>query len=76
MQNVSVAANESDGDVTFLRAVREGLSDHFYGVHITDLAGLPAPIVGRAQEVHQFLSNDKAINVLAFDPERIDDVYA
>ncbi len=41
--NVHVAADERDGDVTFLRTVRDGPTDRSYGIHVADLAGVPAP---------------------------------
>jgi len=59
--NVHVAAEERDGDVTFLRRVREGPTDRSYGVHVADLAGVPDPVVGRADEVLDRLREEKAI---------------
>ncbi len=59
--NVHVAAEERDGDVTFLRRVREGPTDRSYGVHVADLAGVPGPVVGRAGDVLDRLREEKAI---------------
>ncbi len=59
--NVHVAAEERDGDVTFLRTVREGPTDRSYGVHVADLAGVPAPVVDRARTVLDRLREDEAI---------------
>ncbi|WP_435063062.1 DNA mismatch repair protein MutS [Halobaculum sp. EA56] len=59
--NVHVAAEERDGDVTFLRRVREGPTDRSYGVHVADLAGVPDPVVARADEVLDRLREEKAI---------------
>ncbi|MFC6787607.1 DNA mismatch repair protein MutS [Halobaculum halobium] len=59
--NVHVAAEERDGDVTFLRRVREGATDRSYGVHVAELAGVPDPVVGRADEVLDRLREEKAI---------------
>ncbi|WP_348612138.1 DNA mismatch repair protein MutS [Halobaculum rarum] len=59
--NVHVAAEERDGDVTFLRRVREGPTDRSYGVHVADLAGVPDPVVSRADEVLDRLREEKAI---------------
>jgi DNA mismatch repair protein MutS len=59
--NVHVAADERDGDVTFLRTVREGPTDRSYGVHVADLAGVPAPVVERSREVLDRLRDDEAI---------------
>jgi DNA mismatch repair protein MutS len=59
--NVHVAAEERDGDVTFLRTVEDGPTDRSYGIHVADLAGVPAPVVGRAEDVLEKLRAEKAI---------------
>jgi DNA mismatch repair protein MutS len=59
--NVHVAADERDGEVTFLRTVREGPTDRSYGVHVADLAGVPDPVVDRSREVLDRLREEKAI---------------
>ena len=59
--NVHVAVDERDDEVTFLRTVREGSTNRSYGVHVADLAGVPGPVVGRADEVLDRLREEKAI---------------
>ncbi|WP_267642230.1 DNA mismatch repair protein MutS [Haloarchaeobius amylolyticus] len=59
--NVHIAADERDGDVTFLRTVREGPTDRSYGIHVADLAGVPGPVVDRARDVLDRLRQEKAI---------------
>ncbi len=59
--NVHVAADETDGEVTFLRTVREGPTDRSYGIHVADLAGVPEPVVNRSREVLDRLREDEAI---------------
>ncbi|EMA35455.1 DNA mismatch repair protein MutS [Halobiforma nitratireducens] len=59
--NVHVAADEQDGDVTFLRTVRDGPTDRSYGIHVADLAGVPDPVVDRARGVLARLREEKAI---------------
>lgn len=59
--NVHIAADERDGDVTFLRTVRDGPTDRSYGIHVADLAGVPGPVVDRAQDVLERLREEKAI---------------
>jgi DNA mismatch repair protein MutS len=59
--NVHVAAREDDGDVTFLRTVREGATDRSYGIHVADLAGVPSPVVDRSREVLDRLREEKAV---------------
>ncbi|MGM0388275.1 MAG: DNA mismatch repair protein MutS [Natrinema limicola] len=59
--NVHIAADERDGDVTFLRTVRDGPTDRSYGIHVADLAGVPGPVVDRARDVLARLREEKAI---------------
>ncbi|WP_426963748.1 DNA mismatch repair protein MutS [Haloparvum alkalitolerans] len=61
VHNVHVAADERDGEVTFLRTVEEGPTDRSYGIHVADLAGVPNPVVDRAGEVLDRLRQEKAI---------------
>ncbi len=59
--NVHIAADERDGDVTFLRTVRDGPTDRSYGIHVADLAGVPDPVVERSRDVLERLREEKAI---------------
>ncbi|MDS0297823.1 DNA mismatch repair protein MutS [Halogeometricum sp. S1BR25-6] len=59
--NVHVAAEERDGDVTFLRTVEDGPTDRSYGIHVANLAGVPGPVVSRADEVLAKLRAEKAV---------------
>jgi DNA mismatch repair protein MutS len=61
VHNVHVAADERDGDVTFLRTVEDGATDRSYGIHVADLAGVPNPVVSRARTVLDRLREEKAI---------------
>jgi DNA mismatch repair protein MutS len=67
VQNIHVAADESDGEVTFLRTVRDGPTNRSYGIHVADLAGVPDPVVSRSKEVLDRLREDKAIEVRGAD---------
>jgi DNA mismatch repair protein MutS len=62
--NVHVAAEERDGDVTFLRTVRDGAADRSYGIHVAELAGVPDPVVSRARAVLRKLETEEAIDVV------------
>ncbi len=59
--NVHVTADETDGEVTFLRTVEGGATDRSYGIHVAGLAGVPAPVVERSRGVLDRLRADKAI---------------
>jgi DNA mismatch repair protein MutS len=51
IRNYRVAVQERDGDVVFLRKILPGGADRSYGIHVAKLAGLPTPVIARAQEV-------------------------
>ena len=59
----SRAVGDSGGDVTFLRTIEPGAADRSYGVHVADLAGVPDPVVSRADTVLERLRGDEAIDV-------------
>jgi DNA mismatch repair protein MutS len=59
--NVHVAAEERDGEVTFLHAIEKGAADRSYGVHVAELAGAPDPVVSRAGDVLTDLREENAI---------------
>ncbi len=49
--NVTMAVKEVNGRVVFLRKVVPGAADRSYGIHVAELAGLPAEVTARAREV-------------------------
>jgi DNA mismatch repair protein MutS len=49
--NYSVAVAEQGDSVVFLHKIVPGAADRSYGVHVARLAGLPRPVVARAQEI-------------------------
>jgi DNA mismatch repair protein MutS len=49
--NLHVSAREWQDTVVFLRKIETGGSDRSFGIQVARLAGLPAPVVVRAQEI-------------------------
>jgi DNA mismatch repair protein MutS len=49
MENLSMAVDESGGTITFLKKVQPGPSNNSYGIHVARLAGIPEPVILRAQ---------------------------
>jgi DNA mismatch repair protein MutS len=49
--NRSVKVKEVGDEVAFLHEVVDGPADKSYGIHVAQLAGLPAHVVGRAKEI-------------------------
>lgn len=60
IRNYRVAVQERDGDVVFLRKIVPGGADRSYGIHVAKLAGLPALVISRAQEVLNQLEQGNA----------------
>lgn len=51
VRNYNVAVSEADGSVVFLHKIIPGGADRSYGIHVGQLAGLPRPVLQRAQEI-------------------------
>lgn len=51
LENHTFAVREWKGEVIFLYQVIPGAADQSYGIHVAKLAGLPRPVISRAQEV-------------------------
>jgi DNA mismatch repair protein MutS len=65
VSNVHVSVLEKDKTITFLYKVEEGPMDKSYGVNVARLAGLPEPVLARAEEILAHLEDKK------IDPEEI-----
>ena len=51
VRNYNVAVSEADGEVVFLYKIVAGGADRSYGIHVAQLAGLPRPVIQRADEI-------------------------
>ena len=60
VRNYHVAVQEIDGKVVFLRKLRQGGSEHSFGIHVARLAGMPPSIVKRADSVLHGLESSHA----------------
>jgi DNA mismatch repair protein MutS len=61
----TMRVKEWQGDVVFLHEVAPGAADRSYGIHVAKLAGLPAPVVARAEEVLKILESGEQSGALA-----------
>ncbi len=59
VKNFNVAVKELDNRVIFLRKLREGGSEHSFGIHVAQMAGMPNEVVIRANEILKHLEKDK-----------------
>ena len=51
IRNYNVSVREANGKVIFLRKLVRGGSEHSFGIHVAKLAGMPASIVERANQI-------------------------
>ncbi|MBR5441185.1 MAG: DNA mismatch repair protein MutS, partial [Prevotella sp.] len=51
IKNYNVSVKEVDGKVIFLRKLERGGSEHSFGIHVADIAGMPKSIVKRANVI-------------------------
>ena len=56
--NASVSVKQKDGQVVFLRKLKDGAASKSYGVHVAALAGLPRPVLERAFALLERLESD------------------
>lgn len=60
IHNYNVSVKEVDGKVIFLRKLERGGSEHSFGIHVAEIAGMPPSIVKRAKTVLKELEADNA----------------
>jgi DNA mismatch repair protein MutS len=65
VRNYNVAVSGSGGDVVFLHKIVPGSADQSYGIHVAQLAGLPGPVIQRADEILKQLeaSSGRAVKI-------------
>jgi len=51
IRNFNVSVKETDGKVLFLRKLVPGGSEHSFGIHVAEMAGMPRSIVKRANTI-------------------------
>ena len=60
IKNYNVSVKEVDGKVIFLRKLERGGSEHSFGIHVAEIAGMPKSIVKRANVILKELESDNA----------------
>lgn len=58
IKNYNVSVKEVDGKVIFLRKLVPGGSEHSFGIHVAEIAGMPRSIVKRANTVLKQLEEE------------------
>jgi DNA mismatch repair protein MutS len=62
VKNFNVSVKDVGDRIIFMRKLKEGGSEHSFGIHVAQLAGMPNKIVLRANEILHFLERDKHKN--------------
>lgn len=58
IKNFNISTKQAGHKVIFLRKLIEGGSEHSFGIHVAKMAGMPNPIVQRAQEILQIMESN------------------
>jgi len=62
IRNFNVSVKEEKGKVIFLRKLQEGGSNHSFGIHVAQLAGMPKMVLSRAKEMLKQLESQRTDN--------------
>ena len=60
IKNFNVSVNEVDGKIIFVRKLEKGGSEHSFGIHVAEIAGMPRSIVKRANIILKELEKDNS----------------
>ncbi|HPH97210.1 MAG TPA: DNA mismatch repair protein MutS [Anaerolineaceae bacterium] len=73
VRNYNVAVSEAQGTVVFLHKIVPGGADRSYGIHVAQIAGMPQPVIQRANEILRQLelSSGKAVRLNPVIPQQM-----
>ena len=60
IKNFNVSVKEVDGKIIFVRKLEKGGSEHSFGIHVAEIAGMPRSIVKRANIILKELERDNS----------------
>lgn len=63
IRNFNVSVKESNNKIIFLRKLREGGSEHSFGIHVARMAGMPKQVVDRANDILKKLEKDHELEL-------------
>ena len=61
----AMVVKEWKGEIIFLHEVISGAADQSYGVHVAQLAGIPAPVIKRSKQILDLLQQSETSGALA-----------
>lgn len=62
VRNFNVSVKETGEKIIFLRKLKKGGSEHSFGIHVAQMAGMPNNVVLRASSILKFLEREKHKN--------------
>jgi DNA mismatch repair protein MutS len=73
VRNYNIAVSEADGEIVFLHKIVSGGTDRSYGIHVAQLAGLPRPVIHRAEEILSQLeaTSGRAVKIEPHIPKQL-----
>ncbi len=71
IKNFNVSVKEAKNKIIFMRKLKEGGSEHSFGIHVAQLAGMPQNVVMRANEILVQLEKDKSLD---HNKEKLEDM--
>lgn len=73
IKNFTIAIRETKDKIIFLRTLIEGGSEHSFGIHVAKMAGMPAELVTKAQEILKELEGSGKKELSKDALQKIDD---
>lgn len=62
VKNFNVSVKEAGDKIIFMRTLKKGGSEHSFGIHVAQLAGMPNKVVLRSNDILHFLEKEKHKN--------------
>ncbi len=69
VKNFNVSVKESGDKIIFMRTLKAGGSEHSFGIHVAQMAGMPNKVVLRSNDILHFLEKEKHKNEPKRKPE-------
>ena len=62
IKNYNVSVKEVGNQIVFVRKLQRGGSEHSFGIHVAKLAGIPAEVVSRSEDILRELESHRSQN--------------
>lgn len=62
VKNFNVSVKEAGDKIIFMRTLKKGGSEHSFGIHVAQMAGMPNKVMLRSNEILHFLEREKHKN--------------